>query len=160
MIEVREGNVVDALLNKEVDYIMHVVNCRGKMASGVAKEIRNRVPDVYKVYMEHHNSVGSKANTELGSCSHTEEVYNLHAQEYYGYDGKRYLNYGALAKSFSQACDSIYHKQEREHTLRKDLVVGIPFKMGSDRAGADFDIVCEILEGLKSYNMTIIAYKL
>ena len=39
MITEKQGNVVDALLNKEVDYIMHVVNCQGVMGSGVAKAL-------------------------------------------------------------------------------------------------------------------------
>lgn len=158
MIEVRKGNVVDALLNKEVDFIMHVVNCQGKMNSGVAKEIRNRMPQAYSAYMEHHNSMNSTTNIELGSCSSAGGVYNLNAQEYYGYNGKRYLDYGALAKSFNFACTEIHHRECG--VFRDKLIVGIPFKMGSDRAGGDWDIVCEILDQLKSGNMEIIAYKL
>tara|TARA_R110000850_G_scaffold269316_1_gene401320 strand:- start:12 stop:512 length:501 start_codon:yes stop_codon:yes gene_type:complete len=166
MIEVREGNVVDALFNKEVDYIMHVVNCQGKMASGVAKEIRNRVPIAYTMYMNLYNFRKEHNKTSVGECSDGGKVLNLHAQEYYGYDNKRYLNYGALAKSLVSAYKQVYSSTGcstdfmGSETIRKPVVIGIPFHMGSDRAGADWGIVCEILEALTLKDITIIAYKL
>ena len=74
-MEIKKGNVVDALLNNEVDYIMHVCNAQGVMGSGVAKEIKERVPNAYKSYKNLH---------EFGSISECDGVINLVAQEYYG----------------------------------------------------------------------------
>ena len=43
MVEIKIGNVFDT----DAKYICHQVNCKGKMASGVAKEVRERYPDAY-----------------------------------------------------------------------------------------------------------------
>ena len=48
MIKIIEGNI----LNAEEDIICHQVNCRGKMGSGLAKQIRDKYPDVYKEYVD------------------------------------------------------------------------------------------------------------
>ena len=47
MVHYKFGN----LLNAEVAYICHQVNCQGRMGSGIAKQIRDRWPDVYEAYM-------------------------------------------------------------------------------------------------------------
>ena len=47
MVEIKTGNVFDT----DAKYICHQVNCKGKMASGVAKEVRERYPDAYWEYM-------------------------------------------------------------------------------------------------------------
>lgn len=166
MIEVREGCVIDALLNEEVDYIMHVVNCQGKMASGVAKEIRSRIPMAYTMYMDLYNFRKEFGKISLGECSEGGNVLNLHAQEYYGYNGKRYLNYGALAKSLVSAYKKVYSDTgaRDNHMGGSNIiapkVIGIPFNMGSDRAGGNWSIVCEIVEGLTLMGITVVAYKL
>ena len=46
MIHFKKMNLLEA----DVDYICHQVNCQGKMNSGVAKAIRERWPIVYTTY--------------------------------------------------------------------------------------------------------------
>ena len=38
------------LFETTAKYICHQVNCKGKMGSGVAKQIRERYPEVYSAY--------------------------------------------------------------------------------------------------------------
>ena len=45
---IKEGNVFDS----DADIICHQVNCQGVMGSGVAKEVRERFPNVYEQYHE------------------------------------------------------------------------------------------------------------
>ena len=48
--------VIDGdLLNTQAKYICHQVNCKGRMGSGVAKQIRAKYPEVYTAYVKEAN---------------------------------------------------------------------------------------------------------
>lgn len=139
----KTGNIVDALLNGEVDFIAHVVNCQGKMGSGLALEIRNKIPHAYNVYMQ--------TEMTLGTISNCDGVWNMNAQFYYGYDGKRYLDYGALAQCFNKLSSALWVPK----------VIGFAYKTGCDRAGGDWDIVLELIEHLVvPYFKDVVIYRL
>lgn len=131
MSRIINGNLIDALLDGEVDYIAHVCNNKGVMGSGVALEIKNRIPDAYAIYKRSEES----GKLLLGNVSVSSHVFNLVAQDGYG-EGRRHLNYGALTKCVQ--------------TLSKHLpmkkTIGFPYKVGSDRAGGDWEIVKEIID--------------
>lgn len=141
-VKIISGNLLDAFDRGEVDVIGHVVNCQGVMGSGIAKSVRERYPQVYTDYREKcvferdsANNLGSAQFVSVGGDhGSNRDVVNLFAQNYYGTD-KRYLNYGALAQSL--ATMSIFYWASS---------IGFPYKMGSDRAGGDFNIVLEMIE--------------
>lgn len=153
----KNGNVVDALLNGEVDFVAHCCNAQGVMGSGVAKEIKERIPDAYEVYRKGYESYRKHNFNFLGSCWHGGKVFNLVGQEFYGTDKKRYVNYGALSSAiFSVRVSIDYLFSDTIH----EPVLGIPYKMASDRAGGDWDVVLELLEYLLPSNTTLVVYKL
>lgn len=161
-ITYKQGNVVDALLNKEVDLLLHQVNCRGVYRSGLAKEIRERIPEAYESYMDHYNSVVYKSPNEvlLGDTCLGGGVINMFSQNYYGRDGKRYTNYGAMAKAMSSIINTTYC---REHTIKLDSKarVGIPYLMGCGLGGGDWKTVEELIQYLLvPYFEEVIVYKL
>lgn len=138
-IQVIQGDLLDAFDKGEVDVIGHVVNCQGVMGSGIAKSIRERYPRVHRAYKELHNET-DRSYDLLGHCqgvylSTTRAVYNLHAQYQYG-SPTRDLDYGALGKCL----------YEMANELDLETTVGFPYKMGSDRAKGDWDIVFEMIE--------------
>lgn len=149
MIEFRNGNLVTALLNKEVDFMLHVCNCQNNFGSGIAKEVRERIPDAYKV----DTFFSERGGNNLGDYSaSTSGVINLYAQEFYGKVGshfKKYghqLDYNALIKSIRSVSECV---------CRND-VIGIPYKMGCDRAGGNWDVVLHIIEViLKDFKVII-----
>jgi O-acetyl-ADP-ribose deacetylase (regulator of RNase III) len=101
------------------------------MGSGIALAIKNRYPAAYTAY-KHYTKI------ELGdiSCGWVENrkiVVNLHAQEFYGSDCKRYLNYEALYLALE--------KMKRELTRLKINSLGVPYNMGCDRAGGNWNVV-------------------
>ena len=152
-MQVIKGNVVTARATGEIHFLLHVANCQGKMNSGVAKEIREVFPAVFESYKRCEHNFG----LELGTISRRGGVINLHAQEFYGYDGKRYLNYGALAESLHNAQLQI-HELTSDHN-EKIINVGIPYNMGCDRAGGNWEVVSEMVDYyLGSYN--VVAYQL
>lgn len=146
MTTYKNGNAVDALIDGEVDFLLHVANCRGKMGSGIALEIKNRIPSAYFNY-KYHEKINSKVI--LGEVSSGSNVVNLHAQEYYGYDGKRYLDYEALAKCLEKTKGCL-------DKVGNEVKIGVPFKMGCDRAGGSWNIVVSMLEHyLQDYKVVV-----
>lgn len=141
-IEIVSGDLLDALDNRDVDVIGHIVNCQGVMGSGIAKSIKERYPAVYEEYKAFYNDVGNSRRL-LGrsqECYISESpidsrsVFNLHAQLDYG-TYKRQLNYGALGSCLFQ--------MEQD---TKGAVVGFPYLLGCGLAGGDWNIVLEMIE--------------
>ena len=130
-------NAVDYLFGlKTATPLLHVVNCQGVMGSGIAREIRERVPSAYENYREYYTSNNLKLGVIIQSNPNEPWVINMAAQEFYGSAGKRYLNYGALAKCFEEV--------NLERLDPRPVIV--PYLMGCDRAGGDWEIVEEMLD--------------
>ncbi len=155
-VKIVTGCLLDAFDKREVDVIGHVVNCQGVQGSGIAKAIKDKFIHEYQYYKEFCNYFISPndllGQTQFVPASLTEVtsskgIYNLFAQLDYG-SKTRDLNYGAMGKCL--------------HFMSKDtmgMTVGFPFKMGSDRAKGDWNIVLEMIEFyFKDHDVTI--YKL
>jgi O-acetyl-ADP-ribose deacetylase (regulator of RNase III) len=149
--------VVGDLLEAKEDIIVHQVNCQGKMGSGIALQIKNKFPSAYDDYMTLFKTKKSRPDllgdvriTMIKDESKCKYIVHLFGQEYYGYDGKRYTNYEALYKGLQYIKDQANgHKK----------TVAIPYKIGSDRGGADWEIVLKMIEKIfEDYSVTI--YKL
>ena len=153
-----------SLLDSDCDYICHQVNCQGKMNSGVAKAIRDKWPVVYNEYMKHYvhtyDMFAGIVNERLASISTAKEllgqvqivpinekqnVVNLFSQENYGYDGKRYTSYDAFYDALVRLRD----------TTSADSSYAFPYRIGSDRGGANWWIIRtmieEVFDGRKVY---------
>ena len=138
MVKIVSGNLLDS---KE-DYICHQVNCHGVMGSGVAKAIRDKWPEVFTEYRSY---IDMCFGTPLGSVCYApinnsnQVVANMFAQYSYGYDGKRYTSYDAFCNCLNAMARDI----------PKYKTIAFPYKIGSDRGGANWNIIyamiCEIL---------------
>ncbi len=146
----KTGNVVSAVLDHEVDYMLHVTNSQRVYRSGVAKEVRDRIPEAYEAYM------ATQVKGTIGCVTKGGYVYNMTAQEYYGYDKKRYLDYGALAECLFTVREDL----KQVTVMRKVWKIGIPHYLGSGLAGGDWDIVLELVMGILGKNFQIVVYKL
>lgn len=147
MIKIVTGDLLEA---KE-RFIVHQVNCRGKMGSGVALQIRNKWPQVYESYISVWRNVYADrllGEVQFVPVADETTVCNLFGQLTFGYDGKRYTNYEALYKGL-----------EKIKVVSKGQSIAIPYKMGSDRGGASWTIVMSMIEEIfADQNITI--YKL
>ena len=153
MVTHKKGNAVDAVLNGEADILLHVANCQGVMGSGIAREVKSKVPSAFTNYKR-----AMEAGSKLGcfSASDCYKIFNLHSQEFYGSDrGTRYLNYGSLVQSLLCVADYDFELQD---LFSNELKIAIPFKMGSDRAGGDWDTVLEIVEGILGHHEIVVYY--
>ncbi len=143
------------LLKHDAFMIGHQVNCQKVMGSGIALQIKEQYPDCYKQYME----FGEAGPNRLGKVCFwngpDKIIANMHAQLYYGYDGKKYTSYDALWDCFIKIraeCSLLINTIDTDDDIltarEKLLIKGIafPYKLGSDRGGARWNIVREIIE--------------
>ena len=138
MVEIKIGNVFDT----DAKYICHQVNCKGKMASGVAKEVRERYPDVYQEYMNIWKWSVEFNSSLLGHAQFIKVepnriIVNCFAQYNYGYDGGQYTNIEALKLALSTV--AAIAKQDNSK-------VAMPYKIGCVRGGADWSVVEPMIE--------------
>lgn len=146
--------IIGNLLDVTDGYILHQVNCQGKMNSGVAKQIREKYPIVYDWYKswcdDKHINRDLLGNIQFvytdNSCKLC--VVNLFAQDKYGYDGKVYTSYEAIEKCLRTVGEQLKGKK-----------VALPYNMSCCRGGADWNIIYEMIKTyLSDCDVTI--YKL
>lgn len=154
MIKIVNGDLLEAKEN----IICHACNCMGVMGSGVAKQIRNKYPQVYEGYLERVNEYtqGEDLRKELLGQVHAvvidenKIVINMFTQYKFGNDGKQYTNLEAMFKCLLTV---------RYVAEKNKISVAMPYKIGSYRGGAKWDEVEElILRAFNGYEATL--YKL
>lgn len=130
------------LLNAKEDIIGHQVNCQKKMGSGVALQIKKKFPDAYSQYINFINEMEDVHNeSPLGLTQYVKTkgkiIANIFGQDKYGYDGKTYTSIKDLRTALEMLS---------EHAKAWNLTVALPYKIASDRGGADWDEVYGILK--------------
>lgn len=150
MITIVEGNILDAKEN----VIAQQVNCMGIIGSGLAKQIRNKYPEIFQYYS---NFVINNGKLKcLGECQmvlvdnkKNKYVANLFGQYNYGRD-KQPTDYDALSSALIKL---------KNYCKEFNLSISIPYQLGCGLAGGDWDIVYGIIEEVfNDYDATI--YKL
>jgi len=134
--------------------ICHQVNCRGVMGAGLAKQIRDKFPDVYKDYVKFVKS--KRAEELIGDVLWTNKILNLFSQLNYGRD-KQQTDYDALDKCIQRVYEIATGKDNPTYTYD----IGIPYGMGCGLAGGDWNIVSRIIEKyFKDSDVDCVIYKL
>ena len=130
-MKVETGNLVAG----NYDIFCHQVNCKRVMGAGVAKQIRNKYPEVYQAYMKKTPTLGDVLPV---FCSDGRICINMYAQDGYGRD-KRYTDYQAFQKCLNGLVNFLA-------TQRQDAIVAFPYNIGCGLAGGDWNIVEKLLE--------------
>jgi O-acetyl-ADP-ribose deacetylase (regulator of RNase III) len=122
------------------------------MGAGLAKQIRQKFPEVYNRYKHFCNTEAPRER--LGTAQFVEIndnprqfICNVFGQYYFGTD-KQYTDYKALRTAFESIA---YHFPT--HTI------AIPYKMGCGLAGGDWNTVLEIIKETLA-NCKVYIYKL
>lgn len=164
MVNFCKGNLLDA----DVEYICHQVNCQGRMGSGIAKSIRERWPVVYDEYRAKFDEMEEKlievcgswesqvdvsdvllGDVQLVRVGDNKTVVNLFAQQYYGYDGKRYTSYDGFWTCLGKI----------RETVPAGSTIGFPDHIGCGLGGANWEVILTMIEeALNDYEVYI--YKL
>lgn len=137
------------LLEAPERYILHGCNAMGRMASGVAKAIREKYPEVYKEYRELYYKSGLKVgDVQFVSCNDGKVVINGITQHFFGRDGKLYLDYNGL----EEIIDFI------NRVIPIDSCIAMP-KIGARLAGGDWNIISEIIERVSTRFQPVVYVK-
>ena len=148
-----KGNVLDA----DVRYICHQVNCQGAMNSGIARAIRDKWPGVYQVYKQYCNYHATHGGPKsmLGTCQFLDDeainkaIVNMFSQEGYGYDGRRYTSYDAF-----WACLG-----EMAQVIPEGSTIGFPDHIGCCRGGANWEVIRTMIEEVLGDKFEVYIYK-
>ena len=151
-----KGNLVDAFLQGKVNVLMHQANCFKIFGGGIAKEIKERIPQAYKVDalslntpQENFGHISGTENSVLKT--HYSKVINLYGQYKLG-SFERHTHYGALANALNEAVKTLSNNN--------DVVVGMP-KLGCGLGGGDWKIVSELVEyAFRNFRGKVVVYEL
>lgn len=121
------------ILDVKEGVIVHQVNCKGVMGAGLAKDIRNKWPIVFKKYKERLWKPGDvqfvNVDTNLYVC-------NLAGQYHYGREKVCYTIYEAVELGLIKV---------NHFCVTQKLQAYIPYKMGCNLAGGDWKIMEKII---------------
>lgn len=140
MVRIVKGDLLEA---KDRSIILQQVNCQGVMGSGIARQIRERYPDVFTSYKKKCDEHKDNTAELLGEVDYYIApdylIANCFGQNFYG-QGIKHTDYDALRKCFENvACN-------------KAEPIGIPFKIGCGLGGGDWEVVykmiCEVFDGM------------
>jgi O-acetyl-ADP-ribose deacetylase (regulator of RNase III) len=124
------------------------------MGSGIAKQIRERWPEVYEHYRKvYEDYVWGGRPRLLGTVDlaringSTRYVVNMFSQDACGYDGARYTSYDAFANALYEMMD----------TIPLSATIGFPKNIGCGLGGANWKIISAMIEAIlgKGYNVYI-----
>lgn len=152
------------LLESDWDVAFHCANVHRVMGSGVALALRKKWPIVSQVDDEYEE----RGNDRLGQFTkaHVEPgrfVYNLYGQIGVGNDGTvlgRNCQYDHLYNAMYRACEDISGGFILKIGVTS-IRIGVPYKMGCDRAGGSWTIVDAMLADLEEkFPVFFVVYQL
>ena len=147
------------LLESNVDYICHQVNCRGRMGSGIALQIRKKFPEVYRVCSERYEDalrVLRSPDQMLGSTDivqipgSKQHVVNMYSQRSYGYDGKCYTSYKAFR----------FILNELKKDIPTDCTIGFPKGIGCGLGGGNWAVISKMIEEILGESHIVYIFEL
>ena len=148
----KKGNLLEA----DLDFICHQVNCQGRMGSGIAKAIKEKWPVVYDTYLAKFvNAERNFYHTYLGdiqviNVNENTSVINFFSQLTYGYDGRKYTNYEAFYHCLN------YVKE----CCPKGSKIGFPYKIGCGLGGGNWAIIRTMIHEILAKDFEVYIYRL
>ena len=122
----------------------HQVNCKGVMGAGLAKQIRNEYPEVYRLYKRHCEQGYATIGTILPVVTGDRRMcVNMFAQYSYGRD-RMYTNYDAFEKCLNNLLAFLCQRFKGTDKV----TVAFPKFIGCGLAGGKWE---EILLRLKKF---------
>lgn len=146
-MEIVNGNIFDCT----EDIIVHQTNCQGVMGHGIAKQVKDRYPEVFQGY--YHYCKTNEPESLLGEALIIEAndgkyIGNIFGQLNFG-EGLQ-TDYERLQNGLQEICDFA-----KEHKLS----VAIPYKIGCGLAHGDWGVVAKIINKVFNEDVKATIYK-
>lgn len=143
------------IFTTDCDIIVHQVNCYGVMGSGIAKQVKERYPNVYCFYYSYCEKEKDK-NKLMGKVlmvntleDKTRIIANFFSQESYGY-GKQFTSYEAFRECLEYLKDNY-----------SNYSIAFPYLIGCKRGGGDWNKIYGMIEEiLRDCDVTIYEHDL
>lgn len=136
MIEYHKGCVVEAFMTGNYIALLHQANCFNTMNSGVAKKIREELPEMYEADCK--TIKGDRNKLGKFSVAAFDEIYalgvNLYGQYDYGKNGVKYT----IPEKLEEALASFIGWLDATDEEIPELVFCMP-RMGCGLGGADWE---------------------
>jgi len=156
------------LLNKDVDVIGHQCNCQNTMGSGIAKSIKEMYPEAWNsdvtAAKQKSNTLGNFSLARINSWTAAKHgvkvkfISNLYGQNLYG-KGARQTNYEAIYAALEGMANALTSNALNQ--FDPNFTVGFPYKMASDRGGARWEIIHEMIAvAFENYPGDVLIFKL
>ena len=142
------------LLESGCEIIIHQVNCKGTMNTGIAKRIREKYPEVYRQYKNLCDRYKGREEDLLGRSQFVYAfdpdlkkyicIINLFAQKSFGKNGSLYTNYEA----FNTALETLRIEIINGLPARSlaDMKIGLPYLIGCKNDGGDWPFIDSIID--------------
>lgn len=162
MVIYKKGN----LLESKCDIICHQVNCQRVMGSGIAKQIRDRWPEVYDDYCfnidrMYDGDFANKSSDLLGMITWTELENGRYIMNFFSQD--KFLPRGVCHtdyKAFTDCCITLKNFITVYNLDKSNTIIGFPYKIGCGLAGGNWDVVSAIIEReFEGYEVEIYEYE-
>lgn len=165
-IKIVQGNLLDA--NENI--IVHQVNCQGVMGGGVARQIKEKWPNVYNHYMRMVNTVEKRSiprerllgmvcwdivQEKIRDGGHDKWIASIFGQLDYNRNGERKLqtDYDALKKGLIEVANNADQDGES---------VAMPYMIGCGRGGGNWskvlEMIYEVFEPLENVDAVLYEY--
>ena len=128
-----DGNIFDCTEN----IIVHQTNCQGVMGSGIAKQVKERYPEVFNAYYHYCKTQELKdifGTALICQVSDYKYIANVFGQNTFG-QGLQ-TNYDMLKNAL---------KEVHDFAKENNLSVAIPYKIGCGLGGGDWNTVYDII---------------
>lgn len=149
------GNILSPVTDGTQTIVCHQVNCMGVIDTELAKQIKDRFPEVFKIYKARCSIWHKNPQANLGHVQFCDTpdgngyiVANIFGQLSYGTD-KKQTDYDALRVGLKRVPEAFQNS-----TIR------IPYGMSCDLGSGDWDIVLNIIqEELVSKGINVVIWK-
>ena len=153
------NHVKGDIFKSDADIIIHQVNCQGVMGSGVAKQVKDKYPNVYNSYYSMCKNYSSNdllgkvllVNTPdyISNGKRIRMIANFFSQDNYGYQGV-FTNYDSFKSCLEYMRDSY-----------SNCSMAIPYLIGCRRGGGNWETIYRMIEDvLGDCDVTIYEYDL
>ena len=161
MIKEINGDIIELLVKKEIDVLVHGCNCLGIMGRGIAKQIKEIFPEAYKIIKK-----GNYPGTVNAILINDVFIVNAFTQINIGKASKKYSSFSPINNFILELEDTQVNryifireclKKVKYHF--QHLRIGLPM-IGAGLAGGDWVVIKKIIEEeLKDCNILIVYYK-